>query len=1041
MASAAASGSGSTGSVTAAELQHLRTRVPMMTVVEMKGFIRDLNSQCGTRLQVSGTKPMLINRIEEQLVSWQHSSNWTAIRKAMSLVNHPRDRGGNLLDTDGSGANGNGNGTWPPVNTQNGYYASPSYSTQARNGVPPGKLNPANAYRGNATAGASGSSAVRQAAVPRNVRFKPSPFFKVESMLTDTILLIEADSTRRTASLDLRLTAQQAQLLRTDSANYQARLFCAQKASAEISEKNPGMPAFIDFPGSCELRINSSVYTSSLKGSKSKPGRVPPPNLNKDRTLITRDGVTNKIELVYTNAPYKYVMSIGLCKYTPPETIVAKLTSEKSRSREEIIGTMKRAAAEDDIEIGTATLSLKDPLSYTRINYPCRSIHCSHSQCFDALFFFLSNEQSPTWSCPHCSKILKPEDLFIDGYFAHILKTVSEDEDAVIVEADGSWKTRDGKFSSSAAAIPAASSASLPAATNGNGTSQAAPSSKPPKRESSAAPHAESVVPPGAEVVELDDTPSPPRSPAAAAAPQKPISPVQPLSAAPRASVSTPRPSNGSTTIGGSSTNDAIDLTESDDEDMPLAQAAPQASAPGPSTRPPSYSAAAAASGSGTQSAATNGTGLNLQRPAAPSSSTSAASASGSSARPYQSQTATGPPQRPLGSGGSNSSGASPLLAHARSSGFASFSNPPTPSSVPGRASPSGWAGSQPRIVSSTGGMREVRPLAPLWRPGVTPSFSSPGLMPTSAPARAPSREQTAPEAADELPIYPPLLPSRSASTTAASPASSSRDNTFWPASYRPNPQQQEGGSSLSSPLPPSSSSGSRVREREESTDAGGRDSSSKRLRSGGNDDTGVTSFTTRSGRPSAAAGSLREASTPLPSVSPTPSPPPTAGSGHTSTRARDSRTRSAEEEDELSGPANGGASRDDPDYEEEDAPPTRPGRGSGAVGGGRGAAVNSSAAVGSDSPAYTSAPEDPNLSSSTSRSGVALRNGIGNGGGGCGGGGGSGMSTTTAANDGGSARRADSFDDYDGLMDDHDDSGRGDGDGVERGKDLKTLP
>lgn len=975
----------------------------MMTVVEMKGFIRDLSSQCGTRIQVSGTKPMLINRIEEQLTSWQHASNWTAIRKAMSLVNHPRDRGGNLLDTDGSGANGSGSGTWPPVNTQNGYYASPSYSTQARNGVPPGKLNPANAYRGNAAASGSGSSAVRQAAVPRNVRFKPSPFFKVESMLTDTILLIEADSTRRTASLDLRLTAQQAQLLRTDSANYQARLFCAQKASAEISEKNPGMPAFIDFPGSCELRINSSVFTSSLKGSKSKPGRVPPPNLNKDRTLITRDGVTNKIELVYTNAPYKYVMSIGFCKYTPPETIVAKLKSEKSKTREEIIGTMKRAAAEDDIEIGTATLSLKDPLSYTRINYPCRSIHCSHSQCFDALFFFLSNEQSPTWSCPHCSKILKPEDLFIDGYFAHILKTVSEDEDAVIVEADGSWKTRDGKFSSSAAAIPAASSASLPSTTNGNGASHqaTASSSKPPKRESSVAPIAESVVPPGAEVVELDDTPSPPRSPAAA--PQRPASPAQPSSAHVGPSASTPRPSNGSTTVGGSSTTDAIDLTESDDEDMPLAQGIPMASA--------------AASGSGTHSAGANGAGPPLQRPTATSSSMSAVPSSSSSARPYQSQTSAAPSQRPLGPGGSNSSGASPLLPHARPSGFASFSNPPTPGSIPARASPSGWAGSQPRIVSSTGGMREVRPLAPLWRPGVSTSFSSPSLGPASAPARAPSREQTAPEVADELPIYPPLLPSRSASTTAASPASSSRNNTFWPASYRP--QQQEGGSSLSSPLLASSSSGSRVRERDKSADAvGDRDSSSKRLRQTSNDgaaQSGVTSFTTRSGRPSAAAGSLREASTPLPSVTPTPSPPPTAGSGHTSTRARDSHTHSAEDEDELSGPANGETSRDDPDYEEEDAPPTRPGRGS-RGGGGGGAAVNSSAVVGSDSPAYTSAPEDPNISSSTSRSAVAR--------GGGGGGGGSGTSTITAANDGGSARRADSFDDYDGLMDDHDDSG-----------------
>lgn len=54
---------------------------------------------------------------------------------------------------------------------------------------------------------------------------------------------------------------------------------------------------------SCEARINDSPYSASLKGSKKTPGRVPPPNLNKDKTLITREGMVNKIELVYANAP------------------------------------------------------------------------------------------------------------------------------------------------------------------------------------------------------------------------------------------------------------------------------------------------------------------------------------------------------------------------------------------------------------------------------------------------------------------------------------------------------------------------------------------------------------------------------------------------------------------------------------------------------------------------------------------------------------------------------------------------------------------
>lgn len=78
---------------------------------------------------------------------------------------------------------------------------------------------------------------------------------------------------------------------------------------------------------------------------------------------MTRDGMVNKIELVYTNAHQKYVMAIALCTYTDVDTIVEKLRREQRRTKEDIIGSMKRAAAEDDIEVGTSTLSLRDPVS------------------------------------------------------------------------------------------------------------------------------------------------------------------------------------------------------------------------------------------------------------------------------------------------------------------------------------------------------------------------------------------------------------------------------------------------------------------------------------------------------------------------------------------------------------------------------------------------------------------------------------------------------------------------------------------------------
>src|SRR5436190_21807869 len=77
-----------------------------------------------------------------------------------------------------------------------------------------------------------------------------------------------------------------------------------------------------------------------------------------------------------------------------------------------------RAAAQDtDIVPGPETLTLKDPISMTRIDLPSKSRYCQHTSCFDAATFLTLNEQTPTWQCPICNRsISSDEDLFLDGY-------------------------------------------------------------------------------------------------------------------------------------------------------------------------------------------------------------------------------------------------------------------------------------------------------------------------------------------------------------------------------------------------------------------------------------------------------------------------------------------------------------------------------------------------------------------------------------------------------------------------------------------------
>src|SRR6266480_1505324 len=73
-------------------------------------------------------------------------------------------------------------------------------------------------------------------------------------------------------------------------------------------------------------------------------------------------------------------------------------------------------ANDPDIVATSTVMSLKDPVSYLRIQVPCRSNVCSHNQCFDATSFLQLQEQAPTWSCPICSKTVAFESLAVDQY-------------------------------------------------------------------------------------------------------------------------------------------------------------------------------------------------------------------------------------------------------------------------------------------------------------------------------------------------------------------------------------------------------------------------------------------------------------------------------------------------------------------------------------------------------------------------------------------------------------------------------------------------
>jgi len=87
------------------------------------------------------------------------------------------------------------------------------------------------------------------------------------------------------------------------SLKYQLRLYCTSSSHFALGAAGlrfGGTPCPIEFPPTCEIRVNQVQITASTKGMKKKPGTAPPAHLgNSVRVSI---GHQNRVEMVYVNS-------------------------------------------------------------------------------------------------------------------------------------------------------------------------------------------------------------------------------------------------------------------------------------------------------------------------------------------------------------------------------------------------------------------------------------------------------------------------------------------------------------------------------------------------------------------------------------------------------------------------------------------------------------------------------------------------------------------------------------------------------------------
>ncbi|KAN0065672.1 E3 SUMO-protein ligase pli1 [Thecaphora frezii] len=564
-----------------------------LKVKDLKNLIGDVNKAfSGTNyLRLSGNKAELANRIIGVLVERKAARDVRGFQMFKELV---VENGGHIPTTSSAGNAARAKGSVGGIPAE-----------KANGSSPYGGAFPSAATTASSTPASMTARSVAAINSASRVNFKSSPFWEIKHFISNMVMCPEAptNTDRKNATIYVSFNNDHISLLKRTDVTYQARLFCTTHESYAVALSGR-FPAPVEFPLTCEARVNGYPLSTNLRGSKKNAGRVPPPNLNKDGHLIFQPQRQNRIELTYTNCQKKHVLIVGLCEVTSAEVLVERLRKKAYRSKEEVLSSMKKAAEDDDIQAGSATMSLKCPLSYMRMTTPCRSNQCPHVQCFDALSFFSVNEQSPSWSCPVCNQTIKPEDVLMDGYVDDILKRVSDDHDSVIVEPDGSWRTQDGKIASDGyAAAPAVAaglgSASVPA------TSSAEPRSEAGREASS------SRGPPTDNIVILDSPSPPPTGPLApAATASRPPAPA-PITAATGSSMppagpaaataaagAGPEVGAGSDSSGGRPPSNrpapeptVIDLTFSDsDEDGPVPPVRPRQpppAAPPASMQPP----------------------------------------------------------------------------------------------------------------------------------------------------------------------------------------------------------------------------------------------------------------------------------------------------------------------------------------------------------------------------------------------------------------------------------------------------------------------
>ncbi|KAI0195390.1 PINIT domain-containing protein [Xylaria flabelliformis] len=392
-------------------------------------------------LKTSGVKAELQNRIKSYLVE-NYTSNPAKFRRMQNHIQGLIRPGDTIVPQQQSsmaGSSSNG----PPYGHSYTPTKSSSYTTTPQ-GYSFQQAQPVSGYGASGAAGSSGTLSYYKNAhqALRDLQFKPSPFYSIISRIGDIRTCDPMNQHRNTIHLSMRVSEHPTLANLANDKSYRVMLFCAAD-NASVQD--------IAFPHQSEIKVNGGDVKANLRGLKGKPGTTRPVDIT-DSLRLKPSNYNNNIEFTYalthkvkkhdpSPAATKFYLAAYFCKSASVDELVAKIRGRKI-NKTTVIQEMNKKANDPDVIATSTVLSLKCPLSYTRIRTPVRSVLCNHISCFDGSSYLQLQEQGPQWLCPICNQSAPFENLAVDEYAKDILEKTEDSVEQVTIEPNGQWATQ-----------------------------------------------------------------------------------------------------------------------------------------------------------------------------------------------------------------------------------------------------------------------------------------------------------------------------------------------------------------------------------------------------------------------------------------------------------------------------------------------------------------------------------------------------------------------------------------------------------------------